>query len=143
MVEEDRLAELGGLAQCGRRGWRIRGAAGPAAAATGQRQGDQGSPGMSDHDGAGDAEGGVLPWTGLLNIGFGFLVSGDVSAESERRVRQAVRRAAAGEIVLGDELSEWKRIQPAQARYWPGGTGFALRDWLRTRGHEPESFQLP
>lgn len=50
---------------------------------------------------------------------------------------------AAGEIVLGDELSEWKRIQPAQARYWPGGTGFALRDWLRGRGYDPQPLELP
>jgi NAD+ diphosphatase len=30
-----------------------------------------------------------------------------------------------------------------RCRVWPGGTGMALRDWLRTKGYEPESFQLP
>jgi NAD+ diphosphatase len=50
---------------------------------------------------------------------------------------------AEGEIALGEELSEWKRIEPAKARYWPAGTGFALRDWLRSRGHEPQMLELP
>lgn len=51
--------------------------------------------------------------------------------------------AAAGEITLGDELSEWKRIAPASARYWPGGTGLALRDWLRSQGYDPQPMELP
>ena len=50
---------------------------------------------------------------------------------------------AAGEIVLGDELAEWKRVAPEQARFWPGGTGFALRDWLRGRGHDPQPMEFP
>ncbi|HUP92397.1 MAG TPA: NUDIX domain-containing protein [Solimonas sp.] len=50
---------------------------------------------------------------------------------------------AAGEIVLGEELSEWKRIAPESARFWPGGTGFALRDWLRGRGFDPQPMDLP
>ena len=50
---------------------------------------------------------------------------------------------AAGEIVLGEELSEYKRIEPEKARYWPAGTGHALRDWLRSRGHDPQPMELP
>lgn len=50
---------------------------------------------------------------------------------------------ARGAIVLGDELSEWKRVPLEKARYWPGGTGFALRDWLRSRGYEAQSLELP
>jgi NADH pyrophosphatase NudC (nudix superfamily) len=50
---------------------------------------------------------------------------------------------AAGQIVLGDELSEWKRVEFSKARYWPAGTGFALRDWLRTRGHDPQALEMP
>ena len=30
-----------------------------------------------------------------------------------------------------------------RCRVWPGGTGLALRDWLRTKGYEPQSFELP
>lgn len=50
---------------------------------------------------------------------------------------------AAGEIVLGEELSEWKRVALDKARYWPAGTGFALRDWLKTRGYESQPMELP
>ena len=50
---------------------------------------------------------------------------------------------AAGEIVLGEELVEYKRIEPAKARYWPAGTGHALRDWLRGRGFDPQPMELP
>ncbi len=50
---------------------------------------------------------------------------------------------ADGEIVLGEELVEFRSIPPAEARYWPAATGLALRDWLRTRGHEPQEVELP
>ena len=50
---------------------------------------------------------------------------------------------AEGEIVLGDELSEWKRVDFDKARYWPGGTGFALRDWLKTRGYDSQPMEFP
>lgn len=50
---------------------------------------------------------------------------------------------AAGEIVLGEELSEYKRVEHAKARFWPAGTGFALRDWLRSRGFDPQPMELP
>lgn len=50
---------------------------------------------------------------------------------------------ATGEIVLSEELIEFKRVEPAQARYWPAGTGHALRDWLRIRGHDPQPMEMP
>jgi NAD+ diphosphatase len=50
---------------------------------------------------------------------------------------------ANGEIALGEELVEFKRVEPAKARYWPGGTGHALRDWLRARGHDPQPLEMP
>ena len=48
---------------------------------------------------------------------------------------------AEGEIILGDELDEWRRVAFEQAKYWPAGTGFALRDWLRTQGHDPQPLE--
>ena len=48
-----------------------------------------------------------------------------------------------GEMVLGDELSEYIRVPPQKARYWPAATGLALRDWLRGRGHDPQQIELP
>ncbi|HEX5354817.1 MAG TPA: NUDIX domain-containing protein [Aquabacterium sp.] len=50
---------------------------------------------------------------------------------------------ATGEIVLNDELVDYKRIEPAKARYWPAATGLALRDWLITQGHQPQAMDLP
>lgn len=50
---------------------------------------------------------------------------------------------AAGNIVLSDELVDYKRIEPAKARYWPSSTGLALRDWLISQGHSPIAMDLP
>lgn len=50
---------------------------------------------------------------------------------------------ATGTIVLGDELADYKRVEPSKARYWPAATGLALRDWLRTQGHDPQAMALP
>src|SRR5699024_6109055 len=40
---------------------------------------------------------------------------------------------AAGEIRLNDELQEYRLVAKAKAKYWPGGTGLAVRDWLRAQ----------
>ncbi|MBI2732268.1 MAG: NUDIX domain-containing protein [Aquabacterium sp.] len=50
---------------------------------------------------------------------------------------------AEGEIVLNEELVDYKRIEPAKARYWPAATGLALRDWLISQGHTPVAMDLP
>lgn len=50
---------------------------------------------------------------------------------------------ADGTIVLGDELADYKRIEPARARYWPVATGLALRDWLLSQGHDPQPLDAP
>jgi NAD+ diphosphatase len=45
---------------------------------------------------------------------------------------------AHGELVLSPELAEYKLLAPGQIKCWPAGTGYALADWLRSRGHEPQ-----
>jgi NAD+ diphosphatase len=50
----------------------------------------------------------------------------------------AYHAPARGEIRLSPELSEYKLFAPADVRCWPAGTGYALADWLRSRGHEPQ-----
>ena len=50
----------------------------------------------------------------------------------------AYHAPAHGEIRLSPELAEYKLFAPADVRCWPAGTGYALADWLRTRGHEPQ-----
>ena len=46
--------------------------------------------------------------------------------------------SAKGNIKLGVELAEVKPVPPEEIRPWPFGTGFALKDWLESRGIKPE-----
>jgi NAD+ diphosphatase len=50
----------------------------------------------------------------------------------------AFHAQARGEVRLSPELAEYKLFAPADVRCWPAGTGYALADWLRSRGHEPQ-----
>jgi NADH pyrophosphatase NudC (nudix superfamily) len=49
----------------------------------------------------------------------------------------AYHAAARGEVRLSPELAEYKLFTPQDVKCWGAGTGFALADWLRSRGHEP------
>lgn len=55
----------------------------------------------------------------------------------------AYHAAARGEVRLSPELAEYRLFAPAEVRCWPAGTGYALADWLRSRGHEPQFIELP
>jgi len=55
----------------------------------------------------------------------------------------AYHAVAHGEIVLSPELVEYKLMEPAAIKCWPGGTGLAVADWLRGRGIEPQWMPLP
>lgn len=50
---------------------------------------------------------------------------------------------ARGEVRLSPELAEYKLYTPDEVMCWPAGTGYALADWLRTRGHEPRFMEWP
>lgn len=43
-----------------------------------------------------------------------------------------------GEISLSPELVEYKLYAPEAVKCWPAGTGYALADWLKSRGYQPE-----
>lgn len=47
---------------------------------------------------------------------------------------------AEGEVRLSPELVDWRLYELPDLRCWPAGTGYALADWLRSRGHEPVFF---
>ncbi|HEY6644578.1 NUDIX domain-containing protein [Povalibacter sp.] len=49
---------------------------------------------------------------------------------------------ATGTIALNEELDAYKHVAFEDCRVWPAGTGFALRDWLRGRGYEPEMIRM-
>jgi NADH pyrophosphatase NudC (nudix superfamily) len=55
----------------------------------------------------------------------------------------AYHALARGEIRLSPELAEYKLYTPEAVRCWPAGTGYALADWLKSRGHTPQFFDLP
>ena len=48
-----------------------------------------------------------------------------------------------GEVVLNEELAEYKALDPGEVRYWPSSTGWAVKDWLEARGHNPREADLP
>ena len=50
---------------------------------------------------------------------------------------------AQGEVRLSPELAEYKLFAPQDLRCWRAGTGYALADWLRGRGIEPQFIDLP
>jgi NADH pyrophosphatase NudC (nudix superfamily) len=50
---------------------------------------------------------------------------------------------ARGEVRLSPELADYRLFAPHEVRCWRAGTGFALADWLRVRGHEPRFLELP
>jgi len=51
--------------------------------------------------------------------------------------------AAHGIIRLNEELAEYRLVAKDQATYWPGGTGWAVRDWLVAQGYSPQQCELP
>ena len=55
----------------------------------------------------------------------------------------AYHALAHGDIVLSPELAEYRLFTPETVRCWRAGTGYALADWLRSRGHEPSFIKLP
>ena len=50
----------------------------------------------------------------------------------------AYHAVCTGEVRLSPELAEYKLYAPDKVKCWPAGTGYALADWLKSRGHVPE-----
>ena len=50
---------------------------------------------------------------------------------------------AQGAVRLSPELAEYKLFELADLRCWPAGTGYALADWLRGKGLEPQFLERP
>jgi len=47
---------------------------------------------------------------------------------------------AEGQVRLSPELVDYRFYELDQLKCWLAGTGYALADWLRSRGHEPVFF---
>jgi NADH pyrophosphatase NudC (nudix superfamily) len=50
----------------------------------------------------------------------------------------AYHAEARGEVHLSPELAEYRLFALHEVKCWPAGTGYALADWLKSRGHEPQ-----
>ncbi len=50
----------------------------------------------------------------------------------------AYHAVCSGEVSLSPELVDYRLMELADVKCWPAGTGYALAEWLRSRGHEPE-----
>lgn len=50
----------------------------------------------------------------------------------------AYHAVAHGEVKLSPELADYRLYDFGAVKCWPAGTGYALADFLRSRGHEPE-----
>ena len=48
-----------------------------------------------------------------------------------------------GDVKLSPELVDYRLFEFDQVKCWPAGTGYALADWLRSRGHEPQFIEFP
>lgn len=55
----------------------------------------------------------------------------------------AYHAVATGEVSLSPELVDYKLYSPETVKCWPSSTGYALADWLTSRGHEPQFVQWP
>ncbi len=59
---------------------------------------------------------------------------GNYVFERKNEVMLCYHAVATGRVSLGEELVEYRRYAPADLKPWPRATGFAVADWMRSRG---------
>lgn len=70
-------------------------------------------------------------------------IIGNYIFERKNEVMLCYHVVAEGAVKLGDELAEYRRYKPHELKPWPRSTGFALADWMRSRGLTPEFMEFP
>jgi NAD+ diphosphatase len=63
--------------------------------------------------------------------------------EQMNQVIIAYHVLATGTITLSEELDDFRHVPLQECKVWSAGTGFALRDWLRSKGIEPPMLEIP
>jgi NAD+ diphosphatase len=48
-----------------------------------------------------------------------------------------------GDVRLSPELVDYRLFAPEAVKCWPAGTGYALADWLTSRGYTPSFVEFP
>ena len=72
------------------------------------------------------------------------LVAGELSLigvydfQRMNQVIIAYHAVCSGEVRLSPELVDFKLFRHEDVLCWPAGTGYALADWLTSRGYEPK-----
>lgn len=61
---------------------------------------------------------------------------GNYIFERKNEIMLCYHVVATGEIRMSRELIEYRRYQPHELRPWPRATGFAVADWMKSRGLE-------
>ncbi len=64
----------------------------------------------------------------------GATLIGNYIFEAKNEVMLCYHAQAAGEVRLGAELADYRRIPPERLRPWRRATGLAVADWMRARG---------
>ena len=70
-------------------------------------------------------------------------IIGNYIFEKKNEVMLCYFAKCAGEIRLSPELADVKRYQPHELRPWPRATGFAVADWMKSRGLEVQFVERP
>jgi len=70
-------------------------------------------------------------------------IIGNYIFERKNEVMLCYFAKCAGELRLSAELLEVKRYEPHQLRPWPRATGFAVADWMKSRGLEVNFIDRP
>jgi NADH pyrophosphatase NudC (nudix superfamily) len=70
-------------------------------------------------------------------------VIGNYIFEKKNEVMLCYHVVAKGEIALGAELAEYRRVKPEKLRPWKRATGLAVADWMRSRGLAFEWVERP
>lgn len=69
-----------------------------------------------------------------------------IGAYDFQRMNQVIiayHAVCTGDIQLSPELVEYELYAPEDVKCWPAGTGYALADWLASRGYTPEFVDWP
>jgi len=70
-------------------------------------------------------------------------IIGNYIFEKKNEVMLCYFAKCAGEIRLSPELADVKRYQPHELRPWPRATGFAVADWMKSRGLKVQFVERP
>ena len=69
-----------------------------------------------------------------------------IGAYDFKRMNQVIiayHVVASGEVILSPELVEYRLFAPEDLKCWRAGTGYALADWLTSKGINPQFVELP